>query len=197
MVPAWSFVVMPLPRSHGGIAVQAADPMISVFPNNPASLSASPPTAARSNERTASLGRTGELSEYSKPGRRRNVHVRPPSRAAGMSVARSGTSVKPSGPPTRRYVTKASSSRPDLQGLRVTPHTFRHTTAMHLLQSGVELNVIRCWLGHVSIATTNRYIEIDLAMKAKALDTCTVGSTATTEPSWHSSPDILKWLESL
>ena len=39
---------------------------------------------------------------------------------------------------------------------------------MHLLQSGVEVNVIRSWLGHVSIATTNRYIEIDLAMKYEA-----------------------------
>lgn len=97
----------------------------------------------------------------------------------------------------RRYVLKAATTAPNLQGLRVTPHTFRHTTAMHLLQSGVELNVIRCWLGHVSISTTNRYIEIDLAMKAKALETCVLGSTETNETSWSSKPDILAWLESL
>src|SRR5262249_32948773 len=52
------------------------------------------------------------------------------------------------------------------------PHTLRHTTALHLLQSGVELNVIKCWLGHVSITTTSEYIEIDMAMKRKAIERC-------------------------
>jgi hypothetical protein len=51
--------------------------------------------------------------------------------------------------------------------------------------------------GHVSIATTNRYIEIDLAMKAKALETCTVGKAETPPASWRQNPDILVWLESL
>ena len=68
---------------------------------------------------------------------------------------------------------------------------------MHLLQSGVEVNVIRSWLGHVSIATTNRYIEIDLAMKAKALAACEVTSPADGEARSQRSPDILAWLESL
>src|SRR5205823_7071031 len=72
-----------------------------------------------------------------------------------------------------------------------------HSPAMHLLQSGVEVNVIRSWLGHVSISTTNRYIEIDLAMKRKALETCEVGTKEITHPSWERSPDILAWLESL
>jgi site-specific recombinase XerD len=97
----------------------------------------------------------------------------------------------------QRYAARAATTTPSLQGLRVTPHTLRHTTAMHLLQSGVELNVIRSWLGHVSIATTNRYIEIDLAMKAKALETCEVGSSISPEVSWKSNSDILNWLESL
>ena len=68
---------------------------------------------------------------------------------------------------------------------------------MHLLQSGVEVNVIRSWLGHVSIATTNRYIEIDLAMKAKALAACEVSSSAADAETTRRSPDILAWLESL
>jgi site-specific recombinase XerD len=72
-----------------------------------------------------------------------------------------------------------------------------HTTAMHLLQSGVEVNVIRSWLGHVSIATTNRYIEIDLEMKRKALEACEVGRGEPPAAGWRSSPDILTWLESL
>lgn len=65
------------------------------------------------------------------------------------------------------------------------------------VNTGVEVNVIRCWLGHVSIATTNRYIEIDLAMKAKALAVCEVTSPTTDEASGSRDPDILAWLESL
>lgn len=52
---------------------------------------------------------------------------------------------------------------------RVSPHVLRHTTASHLLQSGVPFNVIALWLGHESVTTTHRYVEADLAMKEKAL----------------------------
>jgi site-specific recombinase XerD len=96
-----------------------------------------------------------------------------------------------------RHVEKAAATTPSLSGQKVTPHTIRHTTAMHLLQSGVEVNVIRSWLGHVSLTTTNRYIEIDLAMKKKALEVCEVGEREGETPSWRSNPDILTWLESL
>jgi site-specific recombinase XerD len=50
---------------------------------------------------------------------------------------------------------------------RVGPHTIRHTTATHLLRAGVDINSIRAWLGHVSLATTNVYTEVDLEIKAK------------------------------
>lgn len=53
---------------------------------------------------------------------------------------------------------------------RVSPHTIRHTTAVHLLRAGVDINTIRAWLGHVSLDTTHIYAEVDLEMKAKALD---------------------------
>lgn len=96
-----------------------------------------------------------------------------------------------------RYTTKAAIKTPGLQGRRVTPHTFRHTTAMHLLQSGVEVNVIRSWLGHASISTTSRYIEIDLAMKRKALETCEMTTSDATTATWRSNTDILSWLDSL
>ncbi|MFQ6160820.1 MULTISPECIES: tyrosine-type recombinase/integrase [Sinorhizobium] len=49
------------------------------------------------------------------------------------------------------------------------PHTIRHTTAVHLLRAGVDINTIRAWLGHVSLDTTHIYAEVDLEMKAKAL----------------------------
>ena len=110
----------------------------------------------------------------------------------GQALSRSGIADV-----VHRYATKAAATLPGLQGSKVTPHTIRHTTAMHLLQSGVEVNVIRSWLGHVSISTTNRYIEIDLAMKAKALETCQLGDSASQAASWRSDPDILTLLESL
>ena len=96
-----------------------------------------------------------------------------------------------------RHLRQAGVSTPGLRGRKVTPHTIRHTKAMHLLQSGVEVNVIRSWLGHVSIPTTNRYIEIDLEMKRKALEACEIGRGDHPADGWQSSRDILTWLESL
>jgi site-specific recombinase XerD len=97
----------------------------------------------------------------------------------------------------RKYRNRAAETVTSLKTKRVTPHTLRHTTAMHLLQSGVEINVIRSWLGHVNLATTHRYVEIDLAMKRKALESCELTVTPDRKSSWRSTPDILSWLESL
>jgi len=66
-------------------------------------------------------------------------------------------------------VCRAATAQPGLLKKRVSPHTLRHTSAMHLLQSGVPFNVIALWLGHESTTTTHRYVEADLAMKEKAL----------------------------
>jgi site-specific recombinase XerD len=66
-------------------------------------------------------------------------------------------------------VTRAAAEQPSLLKKRVSPHTLRHTSAMHLLQSGTRFNVIALWLGHESTTTTHRYVEADLAMKEKAL----------------------------
>lgn len=97
----------------------------------------------------------------------------------------------------RKYRERAVQAVPSLKTKRVTPHTLRHTTAMHLLQSGVEINVIRSWLGHANLATTHRYVEIDLAMKRKALESCELTVTTDSKSRWRSDPDILAWLESL
>jgi integrase/recombinase XerD len=69
-----------------------------------------------------------------------------------------------------KAVNAAAAHLPELRQKRVSPHTFRHTTAMHLLQSGVDMTVIALWLGHESPTTTHMYVEADLAMKRKALD---------------------------
>ena len=68
-----------------------------------------------------------------------------------------------------QYADLASKSIPSLAAKRVSPHTIRHTTAVHLLRAGVDINTIRAWLGHVSLDTTHIYAEVDMEMKAKAL----------------------------
>lgn len=64
---------------------------------------------------------------------------------------------------------RAATELPALSKKRISPHTLRHSTAMHLLQSGVPFNVIALWLGHESTNTTHRYVEANLAMKEQAL----------------------------
>jgi|HubBroStandDraft_2_1064218.scaffolds.fasta_scaffold14924_5 site-specific recombinase XerD len=96
----------------------------------------------------------------------------------------------------RMRVTAAAPSRPALSKTAITPHTFRHTTALHLLQAGVELNVVRSWLGHASIETTHAYIEIDMQMKRAAIQACESPSLETSRPLWV-KPDLLTWLEAL
>jgi site-specific recombinase XerD len=66
-------------------------------------------------------------------------------------------------------VKHATDSCPALAKRRVSPHTIRHTTAMHLLQAGVDISVIALWLGHESPVTTHHYVQADLAMKERAM----------------------------
>ena len=73
-----------------------------------------------------------------------------------------------------RAVARAATQMPSLTTKRISPHSVRHTTAVHLLRAGVDINTIRAWLGHVSLETTNRYAEVDLEMKAKALAACAI-----------------------
>jgi integrase/recombinase XerD len=71
--------------------------------------------------------------------------------------------------PLRWILTCAAKRNPPLKELHLTPHVIRHTTAMHLLQSGVDLSVIALWLGHENIQTTHGYLAADLEMKKQAL----------------------------
>lgn len=84
--------------------------------------------------------------------------------ARGQSLSRSGVEDR-----LAVAVEKAAESSPSLRNKSVSPHTIRHTTAMHLLQSGVDLTVIALWLGHESPETTHQYVEADLKMKEEVL----------------------------
>jgi len=85
-------------------------------------------------------------------------------------------------------------------GRRISPHIFRHTAAVHLLEAGVEVNVIRGWLGHADLGTTNRYAEINTRAKEAALRALEPPNTAgasPVKPIWRSDESLLKWLASL
>ncbi len=95
-----------------------------------------------------------------------------------------------------RYATRAAITVPSLRKKQVSPHTIRHTTATHLLRAGVDINTIRAWLGHVSLATTNVYAEVDLEMKAKALANCEVAEPPPRKP-WREEIGLMEFLRSL
>lgn len=87
---------------------------------------------------------------------------------------------------------------PSLKGKSIGPHTFRHTIAMHLLQAGIDLSVIRSWLGHVSLETTHAYVEIDMEMKRKVLKAYSPSfPSKSLKDVLNKNKDILTWLESI
>ena len=97
-----------------------------------------------------------------------------------------------------KYIRIVATSRPALATRSISPHTIRHTTATHLLRSGVDINTIRAWLGHVSIDTTNIYAEVDLQRKADILKHSTGFSTSSTrEHHWRDDPSLMSFLRSL
>jgi site-specific recombinase XerD len=94
----------------------------------------------------------------------------------------------------RRARSKAIKACTTLSRRPISPHSFRHTAAMRLLQSGVDLAVIRAWLGHVNIQTTHEYLEADIEMKRQALARANVTPEL---PIRHEPPSaILALLES-
>ncbi|MDI7260918.1 MAG: tyrosine-type recombinase/integrase, partial [Thermodesulfobacteriota bacterium] len=97
----------------------------------------------------------------------------------------------------KRYVPKASHRELSLRKKQVSAHTIRHTTAVHLLRAGVDINTSRAWLGHVSLNTTNIYAEVDLEMKAKALAHCEIPLSEQTRRPWHNSREVMAFLRAL
>jgi site-specific recombinase XerD len=91
------------------------------------------------------------------------------------------------------------SARGKVNGLpnKVTPHVLRHTKAMHLLESGVNLIYIRDLLGHVSVTTTETYARANSEMKREALEKSSRNYIPDDPESWEDNPDLLEWLQNL
>jgi integrase/recombinase XerD len=95
-----------------------------------------------------------------------------------------------------KYLDRARGSMASLRRSGISPHTLRHTKAMHLLQAGIPLITIKDFLGHADVKSTEVYVQIDVGMKREAL--ALVGSpTSTTPKAPRLSKDLLTWLEAL
>ena len=93
------------------------------------------------------------------------------------------------------YATAARQTCPALTSKNVTPHVLRHSAAMALLHSGVDITVIALWLGHESVTTTQIYLQADMALKQQALDRTTPPASI---PGRYKPPDqLLAFLEAL
>jgi site-specific recombinase XerD len=116
-----------------------------------------------------------------------------------LFVNRYGEPLGPSGVRFKlaEYVTAAATRMPSIASKHVTPHSFRHATAVHLVAAGVDITVIRSWLGHVSLDTTNHYAQANLETKRKALERVGVRSKPDRPPRWKRDRTVLEWLDSL
>lgn len=116
---------------------------------------------------------------------------------AALLPNRDGRAMTRSNVNKRLYIAvgRATEVYPSLAKRRISPHSVRHSTAMHMLRSGVAFNVIALWLGHESVSTTHRYVEADLVMKKKALARLQEPDTAIQR--YHPPDPLLRFLQSL
>lgn len=96
-----------------------------------------------------------------------------------------------------QYAKSAAHNVPTLLSKNVTPHSFRHAAAVHLIAAGVDVTVIRSWLGHVSLDTTNHYAQANLDTKRAALNRLNPSSNIKRPPRWKRDESLLAWLDSL
>lgn len=98
-----------------------------------------------------------------------------------------------------KYVRFAAKEMPNLLRERVTPHVLRHSCAVALLQAGVDVTVIRDYLGHASIATTSRYLSTNVKMKRDVLNAFWRRAGLTRKPNgrWRPTSSLLDFLSSL
>ncbi|MDH3209146.1 MAG: site-specific integrase [Burkholderiaceae bacterium] len=110
----------------------------------------------------------------------------------GLPLGASGVRFK-----LAQYVQTAAHAVPTLASKKVSPHTFRHAAAVHLVAAGVDVTVIRSWLGHVHLDTTNHYAQANLATKREALERLEPSSKIKAPPRWRRDANVLAWLDAL
>lgn len=97
-----------------------------------------------------------------------------------------------------KYLARAKLVAPSLANKRLHPHSMRHSSAVYLLKSGVDIDTISHWLGHASLNTTNRYATIDLQAKRDALARAKpLAGYARAPARWRRDTTILEWLATL
>lgn len=96
-----------------------------------------------------------------------------------------------------KYVERARKEQPALIPENISPHGFRHSKSMHMLQAGVPLIYIRDFLGHSEISTTEIYARCDSEQKRKAIEAACPNITKAETPLWHSDSLLIEWLQSL
>lgn len=108
----------------------------------------------------------------------------------GDKLTRSGVRFR-----INKIVKEASEATPTLREKNITPHSFRHSVAMNLLRSGVDISTIAIWLGHTSIETTHKYMVADIELKRKAMEQA--GTAGDSSFRYKPSNDILTFLNTL
>jgi len=138
------------------------------------------------NETARAIQRLIEINEPTERPIFRNVY--------GAALTRDGAAYV-----LDKYVRRAAETRPSLRHRRITPHVLRHSCAVALLQSGVDLTVIRDYLGHVSVATTGRYVSSNLKMKRDVLNVFwrRTGLDRQAHRRWRPTAGVLEFLASL
>jgi site-specific recombinase XerD len=97
----------------------------------------------------------------------------------------------------KRYVSAAAEKIPSLASKHVSPHSFRHSMAVHLVAAGIDVTVIRSWLGHVHLDTTNHYARASVDTQRRALDKVAKSNRPGTPPRWKRDTDLMAWLDAL
>lgn len=96
---------------------------------------------------------------------------------------------------TRKHGAQAQAKQPSIEAKPLNPHRIRHTTAMHLLRAGNDINMVSYWLGHADLNTTHVYVEIDMETKRQMLEKTPAPKISKKAP-WH-RPHVLQWLNHL
>ena len=97
----------------------------------------------------------------------------------------------------KHYLRAAAGEVPSLMHKRVSPHSFRHAAAISLVAAGVDVTVIRSWLGHARLDTTNIYARANLETKRRALEKADGSAILGKPPRWKRKGDLLAWLDTL